>query len=147
MAERMSGGELPTWLESDSFEQIVARPAMTDELHQIVRGLQRAVWHSPARLMFGDRSCGATDLQTCALTLSLRSGTCLTVVMFGTNGNLTDRSRTLRRAIARYSMHFNAQKWVRSRWFVAEENGHLAELKLQSLPDRRVWFLQEFDLP
>ena len=142
----MDRGELPMWLDDTSFEAVVERPALGPELRAAVRQLQARVWHSPARLAPAGATGSAPPIRVCAQTAALPSGAVVTLVVLGMTRPVADRPRTLRTLIHAYSARFSDEKWRRTRWFLAEADGYLAELKLQAHPDRRIWFLQEFNV-
>jgi hypothetical protein len=142
----MDFGELPAWMGQRSFEDIVIRPAVSSELRAIVTGMQAGIWHSPVRMHLKGAPFLDDGVRVSALTMPLRSGCVLTLVMLGLAGALTNRQSTLHAVVRTYSARFSDEKWHRTRWFLAEANGALAELKLQASELRKIWFMQEFTI-
>lgn len=140
----MDRGELPTWLDATTAEVVLEHPRLAIELRAILHELQRQVWYSSVRLT--PKGEEATPFKVCARTVALSSGAVVTLVTLGLESPVANRPRTLRRVIHAYSGRFNQEKWNRTRWFLVEAGDGLAELKLQALPNRQIWFLQEFEI-
>ena len=142
----MDHGELPVWLADTAFDAVLQRPRLGPELLLALRGLHAGIWHGSARLTPYAKAGAAEPVNVSAQTTVLPSGAIVTLVLLGLQRPVTDRPRLLRTQIRAYSARFSDEKWARTRWFLSEVDGSLAELKLQSSPDRRIWFLQEFSV-
>lgn len=138
--------DLPDWLSLCAFEDIVVRPSLGPELRNTLTRLQAGIWHSPMRAMCGESPGLGLSVRVAAQTFALRTGQVLTVVLMGVPAGMTAGQQKLTSLIGAYAAGFSDAKWARTRWFLAEADGSLAELKLQAHPDRRIWFLQEFDV-
>jgi hypothetical protein len=129
-----------------SFEEIVTRPAVSDELRRLVVRMQAGIWQSPLRVDWKGRRVLDPAVRVAALTVPLRSGCVVTLAMLGLEAAVANRQATLRAVVGAYASSFSDQKWHRTRWFLAEADGELAELKLQSSQPRKIWFMQEFTI-